>query len=37
LLRFLPHEVWLTTWPGGEERKLADTGAHGRPVRWRAT
>ena len=34
LLRFLPHEVWLTTWPGGEERKVADTGAHGRPVRW---
>ena len=33
-LRFLPHEVWLTTWPGGEERKVADTGAHGRPVRW---
>ena len=35
-LRFLPHEVWLTTWPGREERKLADTGAHGRPVRWLA-
>jgi hypothetical protein len=34
LLRFLPHEVWLTSWPGGEERKVADTGAHGKPVRW---
>ena len=34
LLRFLPHEVWLTSWPGGQERKVADTGAHGRPVRW---
>ena len=26
----------LTTWPGGDERKVADTGAHGRPVRWLA-
>jgi hypothetical protein len=34
LLRFLPHEVWLTSWPGGEERKVAETGAHGKPVRW---
>ena len=33
-LRFQPHEVWLTTWPGGNERKVADTGAHGMPVRW---
>jgi hypothetical protein len=35
-LRFQPHEVWLTTWPGGDEHKVADTGAHGRPVRWLA-
>ena len=35
LLRLTPHEVWLTTWPGGEERRLATSGAHGKPVRWR--
>jgi len=35
LLRLTPHEVWLTTWPGGEERRLATAGAHGKPVRWR--
>ncbi len=27
-------EVRLTTWPGGEERLLAEAGYHGRPVRW---
>jgi hypothetical protein len=31
------HEVWLTTWPGGEERRLALAGPHGRPVRWLLT
>ena len=36
LLRLTGHEVWLTTWPGGEERRLATSGAHGKPVRWRA-
>ena len=35
LLRPTPHEVWLTTWPGGEERRVATSGAHGKPVRWR--
>ena len=29
-----PHQVWLQTWPGGEERILARSGAHGRPVWW---
>lgn len=29
-----PHRVRLTTWPGGEERVLARSGAHGRPVWW---
>ena len=39
-LRFEPErgllgfEVRLVTWPGGEERHLADSGAHGRPVRY---
>jgi hypothetical protein len=27
-------DVTLTTWPGGEERVIAFTGYHGRPVRW---
>jgi hypothetical protein len=30
--RFLVH---LTTWPGGEERLLAEAHPHGPPVRWR--
>ena len=39
-LRFEPERgllgfvVRLVTWPGGEERHLADSGAHGRPVRY---
>jgi hypothetical protein len=31
--RFLVH---LTTWPGGEERLLAESHPHGPPVRWLA-
>jgi len=31
-----PHDVWLTTWPGEEERKLARSGPHGRPITWLA-
>lgn len=27
-------EIRLTTWPGGEERLLAESGYHGRPLRW---
>jgi hypothetical protein len=27
-------EVRLTLWPGGNERLVATTGFHGRPVRW---
>ena len=27
-------ELRLITWPGGEERLLASSGYHGRPVRW---
>jgi hypothetical protein len=27
-------ELRLTTWPGSEERLLATSGYHGRPVRW---
>jgi hypothetical protein len=27
-------DVTLTTWPGGEERVIAHSGYHGRPVRW---
>jgi hypothetical protein len=27
-------EVSVTTWPGGVDRVVAETGAHGRPVRW---
>jgi hypothetical protein len=34
--RSQPHEVRLTTWPGGQERLLARPGPHGRPVRWLA-
>jgi hypothetical protein len=34
--RTAPHEVSLTTWPGGGTRKLAEGGPHGRPVRWLA-
>jgi hypothetical protein len=34
--RTTSHEVTLTTWPGGEERTLAEAGPHGRPVRWLA-
>jgi hypothetical protein len=29
-----PHELWLTTWPDGVERKLARSGPHGRPITW---
>jgi hypothetical protein len=29
-------DVTLTTWPGGEERVLAQAGYHGRPVKWLA-
>jgi hypothetical protein len=28
------HEVWLRSWPGGEDRRLATSGPHGRLVRW---
>jgi hypothetical protein len=40
-LRFEPGtperaHVHLTVWPGGEERFLAESGYHGRPVRWRS-
>ena len=28
--------VRLTRWPGGDERLLATSGAHGDPVRWRS-
>lgn len=28
------HGVVLTTWPGGDERRLATCGAHGSDVRW---
>jgi hypothetical protein len=31
-----PHEVRLTEWPGGEERILARSGPHGKPVWWLA-
>jgi hypothetical protein len=27
-------DVYLTTWPEGEERRIARAGYHGRPVRW---
>lgn len=27
-------ELRLTTWPGGEERLLATSGYHGRPIHW---
>jgi len=30
----VPHQVWLQRWPGGEDRMLARSGAHGRPVWW---
>jgi hypothetical protein len=40
-LRFEPTEaefaVWLTTWPGGEERKVAVAHPHGYDVRWLTT
>jgi hypothetical protein len=29
-----PFEVRLTSWPGGEERRLAESSPHGREVRW---
>jgi hypothetical protein len=29
-------EVRLTVWPGGDERLLAVSSAHGPPVRWLA-
>ncbi len=29
-------DLRVTTWPGGEERHLADVGYHGADVRWRA-
>jgi hypothetical protein len=32
--RTTSHEVRLTVWPGGEERKLAEAGPHGPPVIW---
>jgi len=28
------HEVRLTVWPGGRDRKLAEAAAHGPPVAW---
>lgn len=28
------HEVWLTVWPEGRDRKLAEAAAHGPPVAW---
>jgi len=30
------HRVFLTTWPGGDERVLAISSPHGPPVRWLA-
>jgi hypothetical protein len=27
-------DVTLTTWPGGDQRVIAQAGFHGRPVRW---
>jgi hypothetical protein len=30
----MPIELWLTTWPGGEARKLATVHAHGASVDW---
>jgi hypothetical protein len=42
-LRLEPHprpeigtELRLTTWPGGDERRLAICGYHGTPIRWDA-
>lgn len=32
-----PAELRLTSWPGGEERRLATTGFHGGEVRWAST
>lgn len=29
-------EVRLTTWPGGDERLVARSGYHGRPIHWLA-
>ena len=28
--------IHLTTWPGGDEKLIAEAGYHGRPVLWRA-
>jgi hypothetical protein len=32
--RPMPIELWLTTWPGGRERRLAMVHAHGASVTW---
>jgi hypothetical protein len=32
-----PYVVRLTSWPGGEDRRLAEAPPHGVPVRWAAT
>ena len=32
-----PFEVRLTSWPGGAERRLAESSPHGREVRWYAS
>ncbi len=32
-----PYEVRLTSWPGGDERRLAESSPHGREVRWYET
>jgi hypothetical protein len=32
--RTTSHEVRLTVWPGGADRKLAEAGPHGPPVVW---
>jgi hypothetical protein len=31
---YIPAELRLTLWPGGEERLLATSGFHGGPVKW---
>lgn len=33
--RGMPFAVELVTWPGGDRRRLASSGAHGSHVRWR--
>lgn len=29
-----PYEIRMTSWPGGEERRLGEASPHGRRVRW---